>query len=570
MITETRWRYPSEGAEGKARELAGVLGVPEVFALLLVSRGLFSESACRVFLEPSLSDLHDPWQLKDLSAAVGRIAKAVRSGERILILGDYDVDGVTSTFLIADLLKRLGARVGFYVPNRLKEGYGFTAKTVEEALRKGVSLIVTVDCGTSSVEETTLAKSKNIDVVVTDHHALQPSRPDVYAFVNPRREDCDYPFKELAGVGVVLKLLQALVGEFGLAAPDQVVRENLDVVALGTIADVVPLAGENRILAKLGIEELRKSTRPGLVALRQISRLADKRLEASDVSFVLAPRINAAGRLGNPESAVRLLMAADAQEATAIAESLEEDNTLRKKMDGEALREALEMLDRQEEDGRSALVLSSRSWHPGIIGIVAARLVERFGRPAALISVEGDKGRGSARAVPGLDLCEILEDCRESLITYGGHSYAAGFSIQTENIDGFTEMFKKAVGVRMEGLDLEPEVKVDGLITLKDCTASFVELLDRASPFGLGNPEPVLAVENAHLVSAPISFGKNHVRMIVAQGEHSAECVGFNMGHLLGELTHRGDHLSLAFTPVLNTWRGASKLQLKIKDVKFL
>jgi len=570
MISGKRWIYPSQTAEEKAGRLAAELGVPESFALLLVSRGLVSRRNCELFLKPSLSDLHDPMRLKDLPAAVSRIADAVRSHERILILGDYDVDGVTSTFLLADLLKRLGAKVSFYVPNRLKEGYGLTSKTVHEAVRMGVSLIVTVDCGTSSVEEAALAKSKNIDVVITDHHALQRRRPDVRAFVNPRRDDCDYPFKELAGVGVVLKLLQALVQEFGLAAPDQVVRENLDVVALGTIADVVPLAGENRILAKLGIEELRKSSRAGLVALRKISRLADKRLEASDVSFVLAPRINAAGRLGNPESAVRLLMATDDQEAGAIAESLEEDNTLRKHMDGEALREALEILERRGGDGRSALVLSSPSWHPGIIGIVAARLVERFGRPAALISVDGSRGRGSARAVTGLDLCEILEDCREALITYGGHSYAAGFSLETGNIEAFAEMFEKAVEMRMEGLDLEPKVHIDGRLMLKDCTAPFVELLDGASPFGLGNPEPVLAVENVHLVAPPALFGKNHLRMTVAQGEYAVECVAFNMGHLHGELTRSGDRLSLACTPILNTWRGASKVQLKIRDVKFL
>ena len=569
MGSGSEWIYPSSEAEERAAGLAGELGLPVTFALLLVSRGLISESACRLFLDPSLSDLHDPWQLKDLPAAVERIRTAVRSGEKILVLGDYDVDGVTATFVLANSLRRLGARVNFYVPNRLREGYGLTAKTIDEAARMGVNLIVTVDCGTSSVDEVAIAASKNIDVVITDHHALQRRRPEVPAFVNPRRGDCEYPFKELAGVGVVLKLVQALGEEFGIGAPIEIVRENLDVVALGTIADVVPLTGENRILAKLGLEELRTSTRPGLVALREISRLSNKRLEASDVSFVLAPRINAAGRLGNPESAVRLLTATDAREAGAIAESLEEDNTLRKKMDGEALRQALDMLDCEGGDGKSALVLSSPSWHPGIIGIVAARLVEKFGRPAALISIEGEKGRGSARAVAGLDLCEILEDCREALITYGGHSYAAGFSLEKQKIDAFSEMFKEAVGVRMKGLDLEPRINVDSRVAIKDCTASFVELLDRASPFGLGNPEPVLAVEDAHLVAPPVSFGKNHIRMIVAQGEYSAECVGFNMGHLLAELSRRGDHLSLACTPVLNTWRGARKLQLKIKDVKF-
>jgi single-stranded-DNA-specific exonuclease len=569
MNSDIRWIYPSEESEGKARKLAGELGVPYAFAMLLVLRGLTNAASCRPFLDPSLADLHDPWLLKDLREAVDRITRAAKSGERILILGDYDVDGVTATFLLVNSLKRLGANVGYHIPNRLKEGYGLTKKTIDEAGRRGVTLIVTVDCGTSSVDEVAHAASKNIDVVVTDHHALQPRRPKTVAFVNPRRDDCSYPYKALAGVGVAVKLVQALVEETGMIEPEEFVREHLDVVALGTIADVVPLTGENRIFAKLGIEELRKSRRPGITALRQISRLSEKRLEASDVSFVLAPRINAAGRLGNPESAVRLLMATDDQEAAAIAESLEEDNNLRKEMDGEALREALEMLEREERGPETGQVLSSTSWHPGVIGIVAARLVEKFGRPAALISVDGGIGRGSARAVRGLDLCEILEDCKETLITYGGHSYAAGFSLKTSNIGEFADMFHNAVEVRMKGLDMEPTLPLDGRITLEECTASFISLLDKASPFGLGNPEPVMAVEKAHLVTPPAAFGMNHIRMVVAQGSYSSECVGFNMGDLLQKLTSHGDDLSLACSPGLNTWRGTSRLQLKLKDVKF-
>lgn len=564
-----RWIYPTAETESRAVALAQELGVPLAFATVLASRGLESAAACGPFLEPSLGDLHDPWLLKDLRKAVERILRAASSGERILVLGDYDVDGVTATFLLVNSLKRLGAKVGYHIPNRLKEGYGLTKRTINEAGRRGVSLIVTVDCGTSSADEVAHAAAKNIDVVVTDHHAPQPVKPDAGAFVNPRRGDCDYPFKALAGVGVVVKLVQALLQETGAIAPDEFVSEHLDVVALGTIADVVPLTGENRVFAKLGIEELRKSRRPGITALRRISRLSEKRLEASDVSFVLAPRINAAGRLGNPESAVRLLMSTDEQEAGAIAESLEEDNNLRKEMDGEALREALEMLEKEGRGPETGQVLSSPAWHPGVIGIVAARLVEKFGVPAALISVDGDLGRGSSRAIGGLDLCEILEDCKDTLITYGGHSYAAGFSLETSKIGEFADRFRKAVEIRMRGLDMEPTLALDGRITLEECTADFIALLDKASPFGLGNPEPVLAVEKAHLVTPPATFGKNHIRMMVAQGSHSSECVGFNMGDLLDKLTSHGDYLSLACSPGLNTWRGTSRLQLKLKDVKF-
>ena len=565
-----RWTYPSQETENIARKLGHELGVPIPFATLLASRGLHAADSCRLFLNPSLPDLHDPWMLKDLPQAVERIRRAVRCNERIMVLGDYDVDGVTATFLLVSAIKRLGAPVLYHIPNRLKEGYGLNATTVEEASRRGVSLIVTVDCGTSSVDEVALASARNIDVVVTDHHALQPRRPEVVAFVNPRRHDCPYPFKSLAGVGVVVKLVHALMGVDGAADPDGFVREHLDVVALGTIADVVPLTGENRIFAKLGIEELRKSSRPGIAALRRSCGLLDKRLEASDISFVLAPRINAAGKLGNPESAVRLLMARDEQEAEAIAESLEEDNTLRKRMNGEALEEALDMLDRERADPRSAHVLSSPNWHPGVIGIVAARLVEKFGRPAALISIDGSTGRGSSRAGGAFDLSEILENCKDLLITYGGHGYAAGFSIETAKIPEFKERFRAAVEARIKGLDVEPTLAVDSLMSLKDCTASFIELLEGASPFGLGNPEPVMVVENTHLVTPPVPFGKNHVRMVVAQGDHSTECVGFNMGGLREELTNRGGKLSIACSPSLNTWRGTSRLQLKLKDVKFL
>jgi len=564
-----KWVYPSEETERKADSLSREAGLPQPFATLLVGRGIYDAASCRHFLTPSLSDLHDPWLLKDLPKAVERIIRAVRGGERILVLGDYDVDGVTATFLLANSLKRLGGKVGFHIPDRLREGYGLSLRAIDEAARRGVKLIVTVDCGTSSVEEIEHASKLGIDVVVTDHHALQPKRPDATAFVNPRRDDCDYPYKALAGVGVVVKLVQALVGEMGVLEPDQFVAEHLDVVALGTVADVVPLTGENRIFAKLGIEELRRSRRPGIIALRQISRLSEKRLEASDISFVLAPRINAAGRLGNPESAVRLLMSSDEGEANAIAESLEEDNNLRKRMNGEVLKDALDML---EEDGSEidiAQVLSSPSWHPGVIGIVAARLVEKFGRPAALISIDGDVARGSARAVGGLDLCEILEDCKDTLITYGGHSYAAGFSLRTSEIDQFAEKFRRAVAARLSGMDVEPTLPVDGRMTLEQCTASFIELLDGASPFGLGNPEPIMAVENVHLVMPPATFGKNHIRMIVAQGPYSTECVGFNMGDLVPRFTQEGDNISLACTPSLNTWRGKTRVQLKLKDVKF-
>ncbi len=570
MFSQVRWIYPSRETVETGARLSEELGFPNAFGQVLASRGLSTAESCRPFLEPTLADLHDPWELKDLPAAVHRIVKAVKGGEHILVLGDYDVDGVTATFLLVNSLKRLGGRVSYHIPNRLREGYGLNSETVEWASRRGVSLIVTVDCGTSSVDEVALASQKNIDVVVTDHHAPQLRRPEVVAFVNPRRDDCDYPFKALAGVGVVLKLVQALVGEMGTIEPDRLVTEHLDVVALGTIADVVPLTGENRVFAKLGIEELRKSSRPGIAALREISGLSARRLEASDISFVLAPRINAAGKLGNPESAVRLLMSCDEREAAAIAESLEDDNNLRKKMNGEALQDALEILEREGTDFGSAQVLSSSNWHPGVIGIVAARLAEKFGVPAALISIDDDVARGSARAGGALDLCEILEDCRDLLITYGGHNYAAGFSLETDKIDEFAERFRKAADVRLKGMEAEPKLMIDGRMSLEDCNAAFIELLDKASPFGLGNPDPVMAVEDVHLLAPPTPFGKNHLRMVVAQGDFSSECVAFNMGGLRKELTDHGEALNLACSPSLNTWRGTTRLQLKLKDVKFL
>jgi single-stranded-DNA-specific exonuclease len=569
MDSEVQWIYPSQDALRIGADLGEHLNVPPALGPQLASRGVETPEACRLFLDPSLADLHDPWLLEDLPEAVDRIMRAVKSKERVLIVGDYDVDGVTATFLLVSYLKRLGAHVGYHIPNRLTEGYGLNSRTVEEAARRGYTLIVTADCGTSSVDEVALAAARNVDVVVTDHHALQPRQPGAVAFVNPRRGDCRYPFKSLAGVGVVVKVVQALLEKVGGIDPSEFVRDHLDVVALGTIADVVPLTGENRIFAKLGIEELRGSNKPGILALRRISGLAERRLEASDISFVLAPRINAAGKLGNPESAVRLLMSSDNQEAEAIAESLEEDNNTRKRMNGEALEEALEMLKEEGADPKRAQVLSSPNWHPGVTGIVAARLVEKFRRPAALISIDGESGRGSSRAGGGFDLCEILEDCKDSLITYGGHSYAAGFSIETRKIPEFSARFREAVDARIEGLDLRPKLALDGRMSLEDCTASFIKLLDRASPFGLGNPEPVLAVEDAHILSPPVLFGRNHLRMIVAQGGHSSECVGFNMGELKEELTNRGDHLNLACSPSLHTWRGTTRLQLKLKDVKF-
>jgi single-stranded-DNA-specific exonuclease len=510
----------------------------------------------------------DAFTMRDMDRATARIWKAIDEREAILVYGDYDVDGITATTLLTSALMRLGAKVSYFIPDRIRDGYGFSVRGVEVAKKRRTRLVITADCGITATHEVRLSKQSGIDVIVTDHHEPLGVLPEADAILNPKRRDCPYAFKELAGVGVVLKLVQGLAQHRPGSLPEDFVSRHLDLVALGTIADVVPLRGENRIFAKLGLERICNSEKPGIIALKEVAGLRAKRVESGHVAYTLAPRINAAGRLGNAESGVRLLLATEAGEAMTIAESLEEDNTMRKKIDESTLEEALEQLQAMGPELPPAIVLWSDRWHPGVLGIVASRLMERYHRPTVLISSDQDEGKGSGRSIPGFDVCQALQECREHLIGFGGHSYAAGLTIRSEHLESFREHLCRVVSERLTVDDYVPKLSIDGLLHLDDCNEALVQFLDRLSPFGIGNTEPLFIAENIQIAGSPMVVSRNHLKLNVRQNGRELECIGFGMGHLAGPIQAEPGRVSIAFVPTINVWQNRARLQLKLRDVQ--
>jgi single-stranded-DNA-specific exonuclease len=560
-----RWVVHPRHRLERAQELARALGAPLPVACALVNRGVEGAEAARSFLDPALDDLHDPWQLLDLDRALSRLQQAVERHERIFIQGDYDVDGITATFLLYSVLCELGARVECHIPHRIRDGYGLSKQAIDEAHRRGCGLVVTVDCGITAVEAVAHARALGIDTVITDHHEPPAVLPEAVAVVNPLRPGCPYPFKALAGVGVVFKLAEALLrGRGGLERA----RDFLDVVALGTIADVVPLVGENRVLARLGLDRLNQAQRVGLRALVEVAGLAGKRISSGQVAFVLAPRINAAGRMGNPEQGLRLLLAREPEEARACAESLEEDNDRRRRFDERALAEAAACVESELgwPDCASILLWSER-WHPGVIGIVASRLVERYQRPTILVALDGERGRGSGRSLPGLDLTSVLERCDDLLEGYGGHAYAAGLTLRRDRLPALRERLERLVSERLSPEDCVPRLVCDADLRLGECDMDLVEWIERLAPHGLDNPEPVFRAANLRVESAAAVGHGKHLRLTVRDDSGRAEAIGFGLGDQAPVLARLG-RCDLAFVPARNEWLGETRVQLKVKGVR--
>lgn len=484
------------------------------------------------------------------------------------------MDGITSTFLLHAVLTELGGRAEPYIPPRRLDNFGLSKAGIQKARHLGCSLIVTVDCGITAVTAVESANALGIDTVITDHHELPAVLPPAIAIVNPRRPGCGYPFKALAGVGVTFKLAQALL--MGRGGLDRA-RDFLDVVALGTIADVVPLTGENRVLARLGLERLNVALRPGLRALMEVAKAEGRRVTSREVAFVLGPRINAAGRMGNAEQGLRLLMARDAAEASAVADSLEEDNRSRRVLDEKVLAEAVPLVQSELDwPNCAAIVLWSDEWHPGVIGIVASRLVERFQRPTILVTFFGEHdpgdpcdrlGRGSCRSLPGIDLNAVLGRCDDLLESWGGHALAAGFSVRRDRLPEFRARIDSLVREHAPPGAFTPRIVVDAEVVLRDCVLETVDWLDRLSPHGLDNPEPVFQASGLVVDSAGTVGGGKHLRAVFRDGTGRAEAVGFGLGALAPELA-RGTKCEAAFVPTRNEWQGETRVQLKLKGVR--
>lgn len=562
-----RWIMPGECDRDVLCRLEQELDLPHIVARILWNRNIVDVGQARKFLDPSLEDLHDPFLMADMDRAVERLAEAIDRQEPIAIHGDYDVDGVVGVALMMRVLSRLGARVSFYVPNRLQEGYGISAQGVRLAQQRGAKLIVSVDSGISCCAEAQLARSLGVDMIVTDHHETGGPLPDVHAILDPKRAECPYPFKELAGVGIAFKLLQGLFARKGLDR--DLLLEHLDLVALGTAADIVPVVDENRILVKHGIARMERTQNPGLAALITKGGLHAKPLGTGQLVFVLAPRINAVGRMGSAQRAVRMLTTDHAGQAANIAETLEAENRKRKQIDDQTLQEAVEMVETSINlDEDAAIVLAREGWHPGVIGIVASRMVERYYLPTVLISLDGSTGRGSARSIAGFDLHAALCACKDELAAFGGHKYAAGLTIQKENIPRFRERLKRVVDEQVPKEERVPRLKIDGEIEFSQINPELVHLLERLAPFGPQNMRPVLLSRGLEVVGTPAVVGSNHLKLKARQRGEVFDCIGFNMGELLYRASPNEPNLDLAYVLEENEWRGRRRIQLRIKDLR--
>ena len=567
-----RWQARVEPADlaASVATLESALQLPAPLCRLLVLRGMTGQETARAFLKPRLDRLHDARRLAGLDDAVARIATAIRQKQIILVHGDYDVDGICGAVLLTRTLRALGAQVEPFVPHRMSDGYDLGAAGVRAAADARARLILTVDCGTVAHEAVRQAKAAGIDVIVTDHHTPGDTLPDAVAVVNPNRRDCSYPFKGLAGVGVAFKLCEALVSE--LNGDGALLRWHLDLVALATIADLAPLSGENRILASYGLRVLAQTRNPGLSALlRTVGIDTTRAITAGQVSHVLAPRINAVGRMGAAERGLRLLLADTEGEAQSLARLSEDENRTRRAVDRETLRDALEMLEASYDPARDrGIVLASPRWHPGVIGIVASRVVERLHRPTILIAIDPVSGRarGSGRSIPGFHLYEAVRACAHLLERYGGHRQAAGLEILPERIDALRVEFDAHARSVLTEDQLVAVVGLDLELRLPDATDGLVSLMRHFGPFGIGNPTPTFVARNVALAAPPKLVGEGHVRLLLEQDGARLPAIGFGMAQQLGALTPGRDALDVAFHLQEHRWRGKSGLQARLIDTR--
>ena len=572
-----RWevRQPFAGAD----ELARQLRTSPLVAQLLHNRGIADASSGAAFLDPKLKDLHDPLLLAGTAQAAKRIAKAVREGERIVIYGDYDVDGMTGVAILHACLKMVGAKAEYYVPHRLEEGYGVNVEAVRKIMADGTKLMITVDCGICAVEATALAAAGGMDVIITDHHGLPEALPAAVAIVHPALPGGEYPNPHLSGAAVAFKLAWQVAREIcGSDRVDAAMREFLlnatCLAALGTIADVVPLVGENRIMAAHGLRCLPHVKHPGLQALMAAAGVSEeKKLDAYHVGFMLAPRLNACGRMGHAGLAVEMLTTAPEHRCIEIAQYLNLQNTERQKVEREIAQQAIDMVVKlgMDQPSARAIVLASDAWHGGVIGIVASRLVERFSRPAILIATDGDGcGNGSCRSIPAMHMRDALAACGEHLVSFGGHAMAAGLRIKTDKIDAFRQAMLNHAAGQVPADDLLPTLNIDAETTLSSLSPLAVEHINRMAPFGQGNPSPLLAFRGCELLSPPRRMGSTGqtIGMMLRQNGAVMRAVGFSMGDLADDLA--GMRLvDVAGEPTVNTFNGRTSIELRLRDVKW-
>jgi len=561
-----RWTIKTTPSEEKVKQLAAALKVEEFVASLLVQRGIETYDQARQFFRPTLEDLHNPYLMKDMDKAVERIELAIENGENVLVFGDYDVDGTTAVSLVSSYLKTYYPNVATYIPDRYDEGYGVSFKGIDFADDNGFSLIIALDCGIKSIDHVAYAKEKNIDFIICDHHRPGEFIPEAVAVLDPKRDDCSYPYDELCGCGIGFKLIQALGENRNQTIED--LTSYLDLVATAIAADIVPMTGENRILAYFGLQVINSDPRPGFKAL--IHQIKKKTLDITDVVFIIAPRINAAGRIKHGNHAVELLTEFDLEQAQQFASEIEAYNSERKDLDKQITKEALGQIIENNEEKRFTTVVFQEDWHKGVIGIVASRLIETYYRPTLVFTRSGDKYAASARSVKGFDVYNALEACSEHLEQFGGHMYAAGMTLLEENYLVFKNAFEKVVQDTIHPDMLIPEIAVDAEINFSDITPKLTRILKQFEPFGPQNMTPVFLTKNVKDTGYAQKLGaeEEHLKLFVRQNNSEGmAAIGFGLGNKI-ELTSNKKPFEMVYCIDENEWNGKTSIQLRLKDIK--
>ncbi|MFV5690531.1 single-stranded-DNA-specific exonuclease RecJ [Flavobacterium sp. LT1R49] len=561
-----RWTIKSKPSEDTVKHLAQALNVEDFVATLLVQRGIETFEDAKRFFRPSLDDLHDPYLMKDMEKAVERIEKAIENQENILVFGDYDVDGTTAVSLVSSYLRTYYPNVATYIPDRYDEGYGISFKGIDFADDNGFSLIIALDCGIKSINHVAYAKERNIDFIICDHHRPGKNLPEAVAVLDPKRDDCNYPYDELCGCGIGFKLIQALGQNRDETIED--LFPYLDLVAAAIAADIVPMTGENRVLAYYGLQVINADPRPGIKAL--IHQVKKQTLDITDVVFIIAPRINAAGRIKHGNHAVELLTEFDFEQAQQFASEIEKYNSDRKELDKQITKEALSQIENNKEKERFTSVVFQEDWHKGVIGIVASRLIETYYRPTLVFTKSGDKYAASARSVKGFDVYNALEACAEHLEQFGGHMYAAGMTLKEENYQLFKDAFEKEVEKTIHPDMLTPEISVDAEIDFADITPKLTRILKQFEPFGPQNMTPVFLTKNVKDTGygKPMGQEDEHLKLFVKQNNSEGiAAIGFGLGKKL-ETTKNGQPFEMVYSIDENEWKGNVSLQLRLRDIK--
>ncbi len=565
------WQHlPCDGEQAAA--LATRLGVHPTIARLLCLRGFGDPDAARRFLAPSLDQLHDPFALADMARAVERLEAAIARRERIAIHGDYDVDGITSTVILRRALEMLGAEVVHFIPERLRDGYGLQPAAIERLHGDGVQLIVSVDCGIRGTDAARRARELGVDLIITDHHEPEADLPPALAVINPKRHDCAYPDKNLAGVGVALKLVQALCQRADRA---KWLPAFVKVAAIGTLADVVPLVGENRVIAKLGLASLSAGRHTvGLRSLLDAAGLSGKTIDSYHVSFMLAPRVNAAGRMSTPDIATRLLLATDeatGEEARGLAQQLNEENLRRQQEEADLVAQARKAIETDPAVGaHNVLVVGGEGWHRGVIGIVASKLVDAFNKPSIVLSIDGEVAHGSCRSIPEFDMLGALERCADVFLRFGGHRQAAGLTMEAARVPEFRARINRHADEVLDPDQLRPRLRIDAPLGLKHITHDLVQGIDALAPFGLGNPRPVFHAMPVEIVDGPRPLKDRHLKMTFRQDGRSFRAIAWRAAERAAFLTEHRAGVNLAFSLEQNQYQGETYLELSVADVKSL